>query len=150
MAIIQLQFVCEAKITSRAIAWFSQGHFSHVDAVTPSGNLLGARHSGGVQVRSPGYLNFTNRVLMTVPCTDAQNLAFYSFLAAQVGKPYDAEAIWAFAFNRNWRETDSWICSELLAAAGESAGILPTLYLAANKITPVVCAVAFSAVGGKE
>lgn len=151
---IQLQFVCEAAISSRAIAWFSQGHFSHVDAILPDGNLLGARDDSvggqpsGVRIRPPGYAKFTKRVIMTVPTTQDQADKFYGFLQAQLGKPYDSEAIWAFVLNRNWREDDSWICSELQSAAGEAAGALPRLYLAANKITPVACALAYSAAGG--
>lgn len=85
---------------------------------------------------------------MAIPVSDLQNAAFYAFLHSQVGKPYDSEAIWAFLFNRNWRETHSWICSELQAAGLEHAAVTPRLYLAANKITPVSLALAASAVGG--
>ncbi len=85
---------------------------------------------------------------MAIPVSDSQNAAFYAFLHSQVGKPYDSEAIWAFLFNRNWRETHSWICSELQAAGLEHAAVTPRLYLAANKITPVSLALAASAVGG--
>lgn len=153
---IRLQFVCESALSSQAIAWFSAGHFSHVDAILPgpNGNLLGARSDSvgsvrpGVQVRPPNYAKLSRRVVMTIPADDARTAAFYRFLAGQVGRPYDSEAIWAFIFNRDWRENDSWICSELQCAAGEAAGILPALYLAANKITPVSCALAYSAVGG--
>ena len=151
---IRLQFVCEAALSSQAIAWFSAGHFSHVDCLLANGHLLGARDDTvggqppGVRIRPPNYAKWQRRVVMTVPTTRAQELAFYAFLDKQLGKPYDSAAIWAFAFNRDWREPDSWICSELQSAAGEHAGILPRLYLAANKITPVACALAFSAVGG--
>jgi hypothetical protein len=151
---IKLQFVCEAALSSEAIAWFSSGHFSHVDAIMPDGTLLGARSDSeggqpsGVRRRPPGYATFSKCVVMTVPCNDYQACGFYSFLESQIGKPYDWRAIYAFILNRNWREDDSWICSELVAAAGEASGILPMLYLAANKITPVSCAIAYSAVGG--
>lgn len=151
---IQLQFVRGADIASSVIAWFSQGNFSHVDAVLSDGNLLGARNDSvggrppGVQIRPPDYAPFPVKVRMDIPSTSPQEAAFYAFLDEQLGKPYDTEAIWAFAAGRNWRETDSWICSEVISAAGESAVIFPPLYLAANKITPVACALAFSAVGG--
>jgi uncharacterized protein YycO len=151
---IRLQFVCEAALSSQAIAWFSSGHFSHVDCLLDDGTLLGARSDqvggklAGVQIRPQGYVKWARRVVMKVPCTINQKKAYHDFLFSQLGKPYDSEAIWAFLFNRNWRETDSWICSELQSAAGEKSGILPQLYLAANKITPVACALAFSAVGG--
>ncbi len=151
---ILLQFVCEKAISSQLIAWFSAGHFSHVDAVLDDGSLLGARSDrvggrpAGVQIRPPNYINFSLRVVMAIPVSDLQNTAFYAFLHSQVGKPYDSEAILAFLFNRNWRETDSWICSELQAAGLEHAAVTPRLYLAANKITPVSLALAASAVGG--
>jgi hypothetical protein len=153
---IKLQFVREAALSSQAIAWFSAGHLSHVDAVLPDGRLLGSRDDlvggkpRGVYIRPPGYAKFVKRVLMTIPATDEQEQRFYDFLFDQIGKPYDFEALWAFVVNRNWREPDSWICSELQSAAGEAAGILPELYLAANKITPVACALAYSAAGGKS
>lgn len=151
---IKLQFVCEAALSSQAIAWFSAGHFSHVDAVLPNGMLLGARSDSvggkpaGVQIRPPNYVKWQRRTVMVVPATSVQTKAFYDFLNAQVGKPYDDAAIWAFFFNRNWREADSWICSELVSAAGEACAVFDKLYLAANKITPVSCALAYSAVGG--
>jgi hypothetical protein len=150
---IKLQFVCQAALSSRAIAWFSSGHLSHVDVVLPNnGYLLGSRDDSvgdrppGVQIRRPDYARFTRKVVMDVPCGAAQEAAFYEFLYNQVGKPYDTTAIWGFLVDRNWRERDSWICSELVAAAGEDARILPRLYLAANKITPVACALAYSVV----
>ena len=151
---ILLQFVCEKAISSQVIAWFSAGHFSHVDALLEDGTLLGARSDRvggqppGVQIRPPNYINFSRRVVMAIPATDAQNTNFHAFLRRQLGKPYDSEAIWAFLFNRDWRETDSWICSELQAAGLEHAAITPRLYLAANKITPVSLALAASAIGG--
>ena len=151
---IKLQFVRENDLASRVIAWFSAGHFSHVDTVLDDGQLLGARDDSvggkppGVQIRPPGYAHFVVRVVMAVPVTAEQKAAYLAFLCDQVGKPYDTEAIWAFLFNRNWREADSWICSELAAAGAEHAEIVPRLYLAANKITPVAFALAISAVNG--
>jgi uncharacterized protein YycO len=151
---IRLQFVRQAALSSDIIAWFSQGHFSHVDAILPDETLLGARNDSvggqppGVRIRPPDYTPFSLRVVMAVPCSESQAERYYSFLHSQVGKPYDTEAIWAFAFGRDWREQDSWICSELQTAAGEACGAFPSLYLAANKITPVSCALAFSAIGG--
>jgi len=151
---ITLQFSLEDAISSRAIAWFGQGHFSHVDCVLPSGELLGARSDfvggkpSGVQVRPYGYAKFKIAKQMVIPATEAQEHNYYVFLRQQIGKPYDHAAIWGFVFDRNWREADSWICSELQCAAGEYAHILRPLYLDTNKIVPVMAAVAYSAVGG--
>ncbi len=119
----------------------------------PSGHLLGARSDkvggdpAGVQIRPPNYEKFSSRVIFTIPATDAQSTAYYAFLDAQLGKPYDSEAIWAFAFNRDWREDDSWICSELQAAALIAANRVPPLFLASNKITPEALALMASAIG---
>lgn len=161
---IQLQFSRQADIASDAIAWFSQGALSHVDAIIKNGYaLLGARSDTsnwckppnpwawikpGVRERPPGYAKFALRVVFTIPCTAEQLSRWNTFLRLQIGKPYDKEAIWGFVFDRNWREQDSWICSELQAAALEHAGIVPPLYLAANKITPVALALAVSALPG--
>jgi len=72
---------------------------------------------------------------------------FYSFLMSQIDKPYDKMAILGFIVGRNWKETDSWICSELQAAALEHAGICK-FYVAANKISPDSLALAISALPG--
>jgi uncharacterized protein YycO len=151
---IVLQFICEDSLASSAIAWFSAGAISHVDCVLDDNTLLGARSDkvggrpAGVQIRPVNYATFTRRVIMTIAANDIQKAKFNNFLMKQLGKPYDTEAIWAFMFNRNWRELDSWICSELQAAALEASGVFNTLYLAANKITPVSLALAASAIGG--
>jgi len=41
-----------------------------------------------------------------------------------------------------------FVCEAVQSRAGEVAKIFPHLVLAANKITPVACALAYSAVGG--
>jgi uncharacterized protein YycO len=55
----------------------------------------------------------------------------------QAGKPYDFYAIGGIAFDRNWRDSHRWFCSELIAAAFEAAGS-PLLNPSANvwRITP--------------
>lgn len=152
---ILLQFVSERAFTSEVIGWFSSGHLSHVDAILPDGSLLGARSDrvggrpAGVQIRPSGYLPFDRKVIFKLPATPRQENLWKSFLLGQLGKPYDKKAIWAFAFGRDWREQDSWICSELQMAALEACGVSPSLYLTANKITPVAAALVASALGGK-
>lgn len=152
---IRLQFSLQDAISSKAIAWFSAGHFSHVDALTPAGFLLGSRSDEvggalpGVQFRPIGYAPFVKRVIFEVPACRHAERRFWNFLARQVGKPYDHTAILGFMMGRDWREDDSWFCSELQAAALEHAGVFDKLYLAANKITPVSLALAVSAIGGR-
>lgn len=150
---ITLQFVMGGGISSKAIAWFSSGVFSHVDCVLPNGTLLGARSDAvggappGVQIRPPGYETWKLRYKMSLKVDPRKEDNFYTFLHKQIGKPYDKTAIWGFASGRDWRENDSWFCSELQSAGLEDAGVLPMLYSPTNKITPAALALVMSAVG---
>lgn len=153
---ITLQFVLGGGIASSTIAWFSQGHFSHVDAVMPDDSLLGARSDvidgipSGVRVRPEKYESWKKVTRFTIPCKPNQYMLWWHFLNRQLKQPYDHLAILAFAVDRDWRDPNSWICSELQSAALEAAGIIPRLYLAANKITPVMCAMVCSAIPGSS
>lgn len=130
---IRLQFSTESGIESELIRTFGHGWCSHVDAVLPDNTLLGARADGGVQIRQPGYKNFTRTQIVSIPIDDKP---FLEFLHAQVGKPYDMTAIFAFAVDRDWREDDSWFCSELQAAALEKVWFQHKLSTVVNRITP--------------
>lgn len=150
---VRLRFVLGRARSSRLIAWFSQAHLSHVDAVMPDGKLLGARSDNvgggdGVLERPNPYEDVAAVVYFDIPCTAQQGMAFYAFLRNQLGKRYDHMAIFGFLFNRNWRDEDAWICSELQAAALEAAGIMPMVYLKASKITPVMLATLVSELPG--
>jgi hypothetical protein len=150
---VKLQFVQSDDLTGRLIEWFGGGpRYSHVDIVTPTGMLLGARSDAvggqppGVRVRPVNYLSPNDRTLcISIPATSQQAAAFYDFLNAQIGKPYDKLAIFAFIIGRDWRDTDAWICSELAAAALQAGGITQPLAVAANKITPGALIIALSA-----
>lgn len=144
---ITLQFSATAGLSSDAIKWFERGWCTHVDAVLPDGSLLGARSDAiggkppGVQIRPDHYEAWTSveRVSLNDQCliSGDLNAKWLAFLMAQVGKPYDEEAILAFAFGRDWRRPDSWFCSELHAAALEACGWFPQpLASVANQITP--------------
>lgn len=161
-AVVRLQFVLGRGISSRAIAWFSAGHFSHVDTVLPDGRLLGSRSDTikepdgsetppGVEVRQAGYAakDWVQRVVMELTVADGNKArSYYNYLFDELGKPYDKTAIWGFAAGRDWRSADSWYCSELAMAMLEKAGIVPLVYSPSNKITPVSLACIFSALGG--
>lgn len=154
MAEIKLQFVLENALSSRIIAWYGAAQYSHVDCLLDDGTLLGARSDAvggkppGVQVRPQGYAKWINRKVMTVSCTSGQKKSYNDFLYSQLEKPYDDLAIWGFFVGRDWREDDSWICSEIQSRAGEVSTILQRLFIPTSRITPPACGVAFSAVGG--
>jgi hypothetical protein len=117
-----------------AIRTFQRGWCSHVDSVMDDGRLLGARLDGGVAIRPPNYEKFTRveRVVISVPYYKER--AYWDFLKAQVGKPYDKLAIVAFAVNRDWRETDAWFCDELVAAGIEHAEVVRKLAPMVNRL----------------
>lgn len=142
MGQIVMQFAGSAALTSRLIQWFDHGAFAHVDTVMPDGTLLGARddvmagYPAGVQFRGADYQQGYTLKRVALPCTDEQEKAYYDFVIAQIGKPYDEKAIAAFAVGRDWRTPDSWFCSELNAAGLEASGVVPPLSAPVNKIAP--------------
>ena len=141
---------------SLAIQRFSAGPGSHIGLMLDrDGYELGARSDKvggkppGVQVRPANYAPFARQTFIDLQVTPDQEWLCKSFMIEQVGKPYDFKAILGFATGRNWRENDAWICSELVAAAIEYAGICAPLYLTASKITPVAAALILTAIGGE-
>lgn len=140
---INVRFVTGNDFISNAIRTGERdGWATHAEAVLADGSLLGAHIDGGVQIRPAGYDKATMTRELIVRLEVSANTAlpaetlFYDFLRAQVGKPYDVTAIAGLAFDRNWREDDSWFCSELMAAALETCGYLPALSAANNHISP--------------
>lgn len=143
MASVTLQFSRQSGFFSWLISYFAHGEYSHVDAVEKDGRLYGSRSDicaevkAGVQSRPDSYGKFiaTKRVTLTI--TDEQADKFWDFMYNQRGKPYDKMAILAFAIDRNWREDDSWYCSELVASGLEYCDFFAhPLCVRAAKITP--------------
>lgn len=157
---IKLSFVMGAGLSSKTIAWFSAGGFSHVDYILDSGMRLGARSDitgqgmdevdPGVQIRPANYEEWSKEVQICIPCTNQQKSDYEAFLKLQLGKPYDKTAIWGFAAGRDWREKDSWFCSELQAAALEQGLIIPRLYTEVNKITPACLLTVCSSISNRS
>jgi hypothetical protein len=138
--------------TDFAIQWYSHGWADHVDAVIVNSkldgdeNLLGARMKKGVALRPLNYQKFKRVERVKLPATRDQYLAFGDFLHNQIGKPYDDTAILGFAFDRDWRDANHWMCSELMAAALEHCGFFPyPLNSPANRVTPTDLMLAISA-----
>ncbi len=146
MATIALQFSASAGITASLIQWFGHGWCTHVDCVLPGGNLLGARLSGGVAIRPPDYQRFSRVQRVMLPVPPEVYGQFRGFLADQIGKPYDWTSILGFMADRDWRDDDSWFCSELIAAGLEAAGYFNwPLAAVTSKVTPSDLLLALSA-----
>ncbi len=145
MGHIALQFSRQYGCSSAAIAWFTQGKYSHVDALLADGSLTGARSDvigtipAGVRNRPAHYTRWKYADVLEITVPSAQERLFYDFLASQIGKPYDTSAIWAIALaghDRDWRADDSWICSELITVGLETARVFYAALVSASKIAP--------------
>lgn len=130
---VTLRFVTAGDPISRVIRGGEMGFWaSHTEALMPDGALLGAHADGGVQARAGNYdTTWTEQLFVNVPCTDDQQAAFEQFLTAQIGKPYDMEAIGEMAVGALTGQQQSWpltassyICSALQTSALITAGIL--------------------------
>ena len=137
---ISLFFTDEATIPQAIARFFTRSWCSHVDVVMPNGALLGARPNweanGGVQVRLPGYHDFTRSIAVELPCDAAVVNAFYAFCQEQIGKPYDWRADVMWFSSRDWSKPNSWMCSELIAAGLVASGYFERLYVTASRISP--------------
>jgi hypothetical protein len=139
--VIRLRFVAHPGLFTWVVRYFQYGFWpSHVEAILPDGNLLGATFlDGGVVIRKPGY--DAGKVLqdgvIELDATPEQEALFYAFLHDQVGKPYDWTAIISYLFPwRDWQEDDSWECSELQSAALSHCGLFPPKMIVGwNRIT---------------
>jgi uncharacterized protein YycO len=126
-------------IASKLIRWNTRCEYSHVGFYDSSKDAyFSAQLKGGVQWRTKAGITShieysTSHCYLSV---DGIERALTQALK-QEGKRYDWTAILGLATNRNWREDDSWFCSELVAYSFEQAGIPllnPNVYV--WRITP--------------
>lgn len=112
-------------IPSKIIEWDTRSKISHIETQLSPGCYLGALLSGGVQIRrDKDYGHNFRQHFFSIDVTDEQNVAYWKFLGAQVGKPYDWRAISSWILgDRDWDMPDAWFCSELVAAACKAANI---------------------------
>jgi hypothetical protein len=128
MKTITWQTVRGKGISSRAIGWFGGGFYSHIDVITPIYALRGARSDKilgippGYRDRPQNYEKWAACTRWTVEVTDEQYAAYWMYSQLQLGKPYDSRGlVETFVFGRDWREDNSWWCSEEVAMNGEQA-----------------------------
>lgn len=117
------QFVSGKGEISELIRWKTDSEISHVNVVTPEGNLLGALMEGGVEIRKPDYDKFTLQILVTLPVTDEQYEAFWQYAYSKVGTKYDKKAILGITFGDNRNDPNKVFCSEYQAAGIIAANI---------------------------
>ena len=148
---ITLQFCRFESLAGRAITYVTGAPVGHVDIALPDGRLLGAQFDSGlggmpsgVQIRPPDYGGMTGKIIVTVPTTTQQESLFLTYATAQIGKPYDIDALAGFVVDRDWRQPGAWDCAELVAAAAEYGQIISRLPISINKITPAEMLVGFA------
>jgi hypothetical protein len=140
---IALRFVEGGGWDSKLIRWDTRCQWSHVEFFDEARHqTLGAMLKGGCKYRDlsdPVYKHVVSTTFKHISCTPQQYELFYDFLQSQIGKPYDWRAILSFGLgNRDWREEDSWFCSEWQLRALEVASILtlPPDIIQVSRLTP--------------
>jgi hypothetical protein len=136
---IRLRFVTGNDLASRLIR-FQAGVAmpftpSHVEALTQDGkNYLGAHAAGGVALRPVGYDadqlmtlpdGTKSERIVSLPCTDEQEQAFYQFATTKLGEPYDWKAILGFVDPAHEHELDHIICSAFMTECLRKCGYFP-------------------------
>lgn len=130
-------FCRKATLGSWLIRAFTWSRWSHCMIVDGSTVIDATFTHGGVRRRAllAAVAETSAREEVDIPLTDDQQFAALSWLAAQVGKPYDWTAIAGLLFRQSWAEPDAWFCSELLEAALRAAG-RPRFRDDISRITP--------------
>jgi hypothetical protein len=154
---ITIRFVLHEGWAADAIA-ISEGTFmpfapGHAEGITPEGTHIGQfgeAHvnavKAGMQELPEGYDTGQIRTLpngrpcdlwVDLACTQAQADAFYSYMRASLGEPYDWRAILGFAIPFHAHELNHAICSAKVALGLRKAGIFPwPLPVPAHLINP--------------
>lgn len=139
---IRFQFSARDSLSSTMIRHITRSEWSHVDTLTEDGRLLGARSAAvgkipaGVQIRPFDYLDFSETKIVTISTTEEVAAAYWDFMLAQMGKPYDKSAYIAFVLNRDWRKDDKWDCSEYVARGLEISKFFKPLVPSYDRVAP--------------
>lgn len=128
MGILKLRFVTEIDIVSEAVTWFEGGSlWSHVEFVLPDGTFLGARASGGIQIRAANYIlpkQIKRQREYAIPVDDDVLETILNFAKSQIGKSYDFTDIIGIATHTSLHNSNDWICSEFVTASCLKGGLV--------------------------
>lgn len=99
---------------------------SHVEAVAQDGaSYIGQHFNGGMASRPVGYDRATllNEKFVDLPSSAIEETAFYNFVVAKIGQPYDWKSILSFIDPAwNLHDRDHLICSAMMTAALRECG----------------------------
>lgn len=126
---MKIAFYKGTSFVDKSILRFSRGGYSHVGTLVNDGSVIEAYPGKGVRKRDSLMDQFTTDTIAEiyeVPTTPEQDEIIQTFLESQIGKGYDYWAIAGFVFHTTHQgriEYGRWICSELVFAAFQKAGI---------------------------
>jgi len=99
---------------------------NHVEVVSQDGMFyIGQHMAGGMQARAAGYdkAELLHELFVELPCTPEQEAAFYGYINAKIGMPYDWKSIFSFVDPAwNLHDVGHLICSAITAAALRTKG----------------------------
>ncbi len=135
MKTIALLFSTTGNPMSTAIRAFTFSRWSHV-AIIDGDDVIEAAALHGV--RRVSVIDAINRAkrgeVVEFPALDPDRII--AAAAGQIGKPYDYTALIGLGLRRDWQESDSWFCSELVAWAFHEAGEPLFRAEAMHRVTP--------------
>lgn len=114
--------------------------------VSGPGEYSSWHDAGGVLIRpvNPWPYNAPPKIAR-LQCSEAvRNLAI-DYALSQLGKPFDNGALWRFLDDqgqhkyerRDWRDPETWFCSELVVRACEVGGLFPyPLAVMKDRVSP--------------
>ena len=96
---------------------------SHVECVSRDGTkYIGQHLDGGMQARPIGYDAPARDLILELPATGEQTAAFYAYVEASIGEPYDWAAIVGFALPGHHHTKFHAICSAKMVLALRTRG----------------------------
>jgi uncharacterized protein YycO len=108
--------------------------YSHA-AVVVGTCVIGANMRKGVHIQTKEEFEKEYPIHDYYTVYNVDDVKASAFATAQIGKPYDWKNILGIVLERDWTETDSWICSELVAATLKAGGV-SVLNKKINRVTP--------------
>jgi hypothetical protein len=136
---IILRFVHHPGVGSDLIDYQSFGNYSHVEALTPEREYIGAHANVGVASLPMDYDagKFDRQRFLLLPADDAMSAKFYHYLRAVIGEPYDFAAIASFVVHLDFHQKHRVICSALQTLALRGCDCFPVpLPVPAHEISP--------------
>ena len=148
---ICLRFVRNKSVFSALTSFDERYWATHVEAVLPNGQYLGAHMDGGVRARPKDYDDATwqKQLFLDLPCTEAQQKAHLDYLDKRVGTQYDWLAIVGFAAHFEFHSTHHMICSALIHMSlrqPEAPWFPYPLTIPAHLTSPAILAVVLSGI----